>query len=81
MAWPITREGQAQFLSDLIEAVKETPDGLGAGVVWWFPESIVIRNGGTSRPSWGGGAMALFDDDGVALPAMDVLKVNSRGLR
>jgi arabinogalactan endo-1,4-beta-galactosidase len=84
MAWPVSREGQKQFMVDLIQAVRETPDGHGLGVVYWHPESVAVRSPSSSRPSssrpsssrpssWNAGAMALFDDDGVALPAMDVL--------
>jgi arabinogalactan endo-1,4-beta-galactosidase len=73
MAWPVTTAGQKQFLTDLINAVRQTPDGLGAGVVYWHPESVPFR-GATTRP-WGGGSgdTSLFDDDGNALPALDLL--------
>ena len=40
MAWPISAEGQAQFMRDLIAAVRDTPDGHGLGVVYWHPESV-----------------------------------------
>ena len=68
MAWPISREGQKQFLADLIQTVRDTPDGLGAGVIWWHPESIPPP--GADARTWNGGAMALFDADGTALPAL-----------
>jgi len=68
MAWPISREGQERFLSDLIAAVRDTPNGLGAGVIWWHPESIPPP--GADARAWNGGAMALFDSDGAALPAL-----------
>jgi len=69
MAWPISAEGQKQFMADLIKTVRETPNGHGAGVVYWHPESLPPRNS-TTRP-WNGGAMALFDESGNALPAID----------
>ena len=68
MAWPISREGQKRFLSDLIAAVRDTPNGLGAGVIWWHPESIPPP--GADARAWNSGAMALFDNDGTALPAL-----------
>jgi arabinogalactan endo-1,4-beta-galactosidase len=68
MAWPISAEGQKQFMHDLIAAVRETPDGHGLGVVYWHPESVPVKN---SQPAWNGGDMSLFGDDGSALPAVD----------
>lgn len=67
-AWPLTREGQARFLRDLLDAVATTPNDLGAGVVWWYPEAI--RTPGLFV--WGDGALALFDDEGDILPAAPV---------
>jgi arabinogalactan endo-1,4-beta-galactosidase len=74
MAWPISPDGQRQFLAELIQAVKETPDAHGAGVMYWNPESIAARGPSTrptSRPT-GSGAMSLFDDSGDALPAINL---------
>jgi arabinogalactan endo-1,4-beta-galactosidase len=69
MAWPISPQGQRQFLSDLAAAVQHAPDGCGLGVIYWNPESMPLNHVPSS--SWEGGAMALFDDDGNALPALD----------
>ena len=71
MAWPISAAGQQEFLSDLVKVVKQTPGGHGIGVVYWHPESIPGK--GPNGRAWNGGAMALFDDQGNALPAMDIL--------
>ena len=70
MAWPISAEGQKQFLSNLIQTVRETPGNHGVGVIWWHPESVPSK--GSTRP-WNGGAMSLFGDDGEILPAIDAL--------
>ncbi|HZT41163.1 MAG TPA: glycosyl hydrolase 53 family protein [Chthonomonadaceae bacterium] len=67
MAWPISIDGQKQFLTDLVAAVRATPDGHGLGVLWWFPEAIPIPG----RYTWNGGSTALFDDKGNALPALE----------
>ena len=72
MAWPISAEGQRQFLQDLIATVHQTPEAHGLGVIYWHPESVPMRNG---RPQWNGGDLALFDPTGNALPAIDVLSV------
>ena len=71
MVWPMTPEGQRQFLIDLIRAVKETPGGRGIGVNYWHPEATFIP-GSTNR--WSGpDANSLFDAKGHPLPAMNVL--------
>ncbi|HUF13983.1 MAG TPA: glycosyl hydrolase 53 family protein [Longimicrobiales bacterium] len=67
-AWPLTRDGQARFLRDLLDVVAATPNDLGAGVVWWYPEAIRT----TGLFVWGDGALALFDDEGEILPAASV---------
>lgn len=64
-AWPRTADGQATFLRDVIAAVDATPDGHGIGVVWWYPEAIVVPG----VFMWGGGSLALFDPNGMILPA------------
>jgi arabinogalactan endo-1,4-beta-galactosidase len=65
--YPISPAGQRQFLIDLVEAVKQTPNGLGRGVIWWAPEWVPMHGSG----GWGG--LTLFDEDGNALPGMAAL--------
>jgi len=72
MAWPISPEGQAAFLRDLVEVVGKTPNGHGVGVLYWYPEAIRvegldIRNGGVT---------ALFGSDGNVLPGVPVPKTD-----
>jgi arabinogalactan endo-1,4-beta-galactosidase len=67
MAWAISPEGQKRFLTDLVEAVRATPDGHGAGVLYWYPESLPVQGMGI----WNGGATALFDEKGNPLPALE----------
>ena len=76
MAWPISADGQAQFLADLIQTVRATPDGRGMGVLYWQPELMPSK----TRQERGGhlGAMSLFDADGNILPALDVLHEPAR---
>jgi arabinogalactan endo-1,4-beta-galactosidase len=68
LRWPITPAGQAAFLESLDRVVRDTPHGLGAGIVWWYPEAIPLEG----RFIWRGGAEGLFDPAGRALPAVDV---------
>ncbi|HEY2805192.1 MAG TPA: glycosyl hydrolase 53 family protein [Gemmatimonadales bacterium] len=68
MAWPATPGGQRQFLADLLGAVAAVPDSRGAGVIWWYPESIQV----SGLFAWAGGSLALFDAGGNVLPAASV---------
>jgi arabinogalactan endo-1,4-beta-galactosidase len=71
MIWPMTPEGQEKFLADLIQVVRQAPDGRGIGVIYWHPEATFIP-GSTNR--WSGpDANSLFDAKGNPLPAMYVL--------
>lgn len=63
--WPLTPAGQKAFLADVIRAVRQTPDGLGRGVLWWAPEALPV--GGIRA---GLNRRALFDERGNALPAI-----------
>lgn len=53
--YPCTPQGQHDFLKDLIRVVREAPNGIGRGVLWWHFQH----------------ANALFDDtSGEMLPAL-----------
>ena len=65
MTWPVSPQGQAQFLRDVLDAVAAVPNGHGAGVVWWYPEAIQVPG----LFVWGGGSLTLFDSTGNVLPA------------
>ena len=68
MTWPISRAGQTNFLRDVAGAVAGTPQGHGAGVIWWYPEAIPVPG----LYVWANGSLALFDSSGNALPAMSL---------
>jgi arabinogalactan endo-1,4-beta-galactosidase len=69
LTWPLSPRGQRDFLHDLVRVVREVPDGLGAGVCYWHPESVPAGN----LQVWVGGSCALFDDRGNLLPAAGAL--------
>jgi arabinogalactan endo-1,4-beta-galactosidase len=71
MIWPMTPQGQKQFLTDVIETVKAVPDGHGIGVNYWHPEATYMTN--ATAPRWSPDANSLFDSKGYPLPAMYVL--------
>jgi len=64
MAWPVTQQGQAAFLAELTEAVQQTPNHRGLGVIYWYPEAIEVDG----MNIWNGGATAVFDRQGNVLP-------------
>lgn len=66
MIWPLTPDGQKQFLVELIQAVEDAPGHRGIGVNYWHPE--------------GTDANSLFDSKHSPMPAMDVLGLE-RGSR
>ncbi len=65
LAWPVSPQGQADFLQALLGAVAAVPGGRGLGVVWWYPEAILVPG----LFVWGGGSLSLFDAGGSVLPA------------
>jgi arabinogalactan endo-1,4-beta-galactosidase len=71
MIWPMTPEGQEQFLADLIRTVKAAPEGRGIGVIYWHPEATFVpqATGWRGRPD----PNSLFDAKGYPLPALSVL--------
>jgi arabinogalactan endo-1,4-beta-galactosidase len=67
--FPLTPHGQADWLRELNQVVEQTPEHLGAGLFWWEPAIRLIQ------PLHG---RDLFDDNGNALPAMNVFDATTR---
>jgi arabinogalactan endo-1,4-beta-galactosidase len=67
--YPETPEGQREFLEEVQRALLATPYGLGKGIFWWEPAVPPgrLRNRG------------MFDDDGNALPVINVFDKYTRG--
>ena len=65
MTWPVSPQGQARFLTDVLSAVAAVPNNRGLGVLWWYPEAIEVPG----LFVWGGGSLSLFDAGGDVLPA------------
>jgi arabinogalactan endo-1,4-beta-galactosidase len=60
--FPETPEGQREFLDEVNRLVLSTPNHRGIGIFWWEP--AVGRGGLRNR--------GFFDDDGKALPVINV---------
>ncbi len=67
--WPLTPAGQRRFVREVAAAVRATPDGLGAGVVYWYPECVPVPG----LAVWVGGSCSLFGKAGRVLPAASEL--------
>lgn len=86
LPYPMTPQGQADFIARLVEIIRSVPDGRGKGFFWWEAGWIPVPGSGWSKRSgWeyvhekgpGGNEwanQALFDFDGNALPALSVIR-------
>ena len=63
-----TPEGQAKFLKKVEEIVRAVPDGRGKGILYWAPLWISTPKRHSHYHN-----LAVFDGEGKALPAVDVL--------
>ena len=63
-----TPHGQKIFLQKLIQIVREVPNNLGRGVVWWEPAWVPIHGLGHYS-----GPKMLWDEKFEALPALNAL--------
>lgn len=67
--WPLTPEGQAEFLRDVVAAVRSLPGGSGRGVWYWHPESVPVEG----IRAWHDGVCALFEAHGAMRPGATAL--------
>ena len=87
VGYPMTPFGQARFMKDIMEIIRDVPDGLGAGFCYWEPAWIPVPGsewateqgrayvGETNRAGGNEWAnQALFDYDGNVLPALEVIR-------
>lgn len=63
--YPETPAGQRQYLIELNKLVEKTPNGLGAGIVYWEPEWLPTKGLGGQ---WN--TTAMFDNNGNMLPSV-----------
>ncbi|MBO4288711.1 MAG: glycosyl hydrolase 53 family protein, partial [Lachnospiraceae bacterium] len=86
LPWPGTPQGQIEFLRDLARVIREIPEELCKGFIWWEPAWIPVQGSGWATPAaleylhdkgpggneWAN--QALFDYRGNALPALKQLE-------
>lgn len=70
--YPLTPDGQKRFMEDVISIVAASSHG--KGLFYWAPEWFPLagfEDEADAPPCW---ARALFDENGNALPALDVFR-------
>lgn len=84
--YPMTKQGQADFMQEVMEKIAQVPEGRGKGFYYWEPAWIPVPGCGWANeeslkyindPGPGGNEwanQALFDYDGNALPALKVIR-------
>lgn len=84
--FPMTKEGQRQFMEAFLKVVEEVPENKGRGFFWWEPGWLPVEGSGWAteealdyiKEKGPGGNewanQALFDYDGNALPALEAIR-------
>ncbi len=84
--YPMTRQGQCDFMEDFLNRISHIRDGRGRGFFYWEPAWIPVPGSGWATPAslkymgdpgpcgneWAN--QALFDYDGNALPALRLIR-------
>ena len=84
--YPMTKEGQSDFMADFLNRVAHVADNKGKGFFYWEPAWIPVPGSGWATPvsleymndpgpcgnEWAN--QALFDYDGNALPSLEIIR-------
>ena len=85
VGFPMTPEGQKEYMEELVRIIRDVPDGHGKGYYYWEPAWLPVPGSGWATEAGiaymkekgpGGNEwanLALFDYEGNALPALDVM--------
>jgi len=73
--YPATPAGQKAYYEEWVRILKDVPNGLGQGFVWWAPDFVAFRSSTSSRGSFMEN-LTVFDFDKQALPIMEVFRKN-----
>lgn len=86
VAFPMTKEGQSDFMQEVMKQIAKLPAGRGKGFYYWEPAWLPVPGCGWANkysleyindPGPGGNEwanQALFDYDGNALPALKTIR-------
>ena len=84
--YPVSVEGQANFLKDLMEMVNEVPNNSSGGIFYWDPAWLPVKGATWAtkegmdyaddhwKPGNSWDNQTLFDFNGNVLPSLDVFK-------
>lgn len=72
--YPATVEGQAAYLREFLEIIRDVPSGLGAGFHWWEPCWTPAKEDWSVGHSNNWSNLTLFDFKGNKLKSIEVLK-------
>lgn len=84
--YPMTVQGQYDFMEDFLNRISHVADGKGKGFFWWEPAWIPVHGSGWATPAslkyiedpgpcgneWAN--QALFDYEGNALPTLQLIR-------
>lgn len=84
--YPMTKQGQYDFMQDFLHRISHIEGGLGRGFFWWEPAWIPVKGSGWATPAslvymndpgpcgneWAN--QALFDYEGNALPTWELIR-------
>ncbi len=86
IGFPMSPEGQTEFMQAILELIRDVPEGLGRGFYYWEPAWIPVPGSQWATPEacaymnekgpggneWAN--QALFDYEGNALPALKTIR-------
>ncbi len=84
--YPMTPQGQSDFMTAVMELIRQVPEGHGKGFIYWEPAWIPVPGSGWASPEalayikekgpggneWAN--QALFDYEGRALPTLETIR-------
>lgn len=84
--YPMTPEGQSDFMAAVMKIVRDVPEGRGKGFFYWEPAWLPVKGSqwanedaiaymdekGPGGNEWAN--QALFDYEGRALPALETIR-------
>lgn len=68
--WEVSEDGQAAYLRDLSNTIRNSAGAYGLGVFYWYPEAIRVPG----LSIWNGGSTALFGLDGEILEGASTMR-------